>query len=152
MSSNAPKPRRKFFWPKLETRDDAEWAVRQAFFAAVFCAVVTTIVATLAVCHVSFLSKLGIAGWAYVDAALFAGIALGLKRHSRFAAWAGLVLYVGEQAYNMAKLGPRNPFLAIIFTLAFIGGLRATYALKRFARAESERSSQAVAAQPTPIA
>jgi hypothetical protein len=149
--SEAPKPRRNFFWPKLDTRDDAQWAVKQALFAAVFCTIVTATAATLAACGVSFVSKLGITAWSFVDAAMFGGVAFGLHRHSRFAAWAGLILYVAERAYSMTRLGPSNPFVAIIFTLAFIGGLRATYALQRIRRAESEPAAEAVTARPTPI-
>jgi len=142
--SNPPK--RNLFWPSVDTVDDANWAIRQAMIAAIAVAVLTFIVSALAIAGVSFVKTFGVDGWSMIDAGLFAVVAFFLHRKSRIAAWAGLALYVGERVFQWATVGPKGPVMAVVFVLAFIGGVRGTQALSRDQRRASsvdERSSAA---------
>jgi hypothetical protein len=68
---------------------------------------------------------------ALVDGVFFAVIAWGLSRKSRTAAVAGLLLYIFERLYMWSTVGMRNPVVAVLFTLAFVSGVRGTFAWKR---------------------
>src|SRR5262245_46618793 len=125
------QPKRNLFWPRVDTVDDANWAVRQAMIAAIVVAVLTFIVSALAIAGVTFVKSLGVDGWSMIDAGLFAVIALFLHRKSRVAAWSGLALYVGERVFQWATVGPKGPIMAVVFVLAFIGGVRGAEALRR---------------------
>ena len=134
MSPSGTKPKRNFLWPSVETAEDAAWAVRQAFWAAVACAVLTGIAAVLAIAGVQFIKKtFGIDGSALVDATIFGVIAFFLARHSRVAAWAGLLIYGIERVYMWGTVPASRTALImpVIFILAFIGGVRGTMALHR---------------------
>src|SRR5437773_7953151 len=122
------KPRN-IFWPSVATVEEAAWATKQAFGAAVFCSGVTAVLAILAICGVEFVKRVfKLDGSALFDAGLFAVVAVFLWRQSRVAAWAGCLLYLGERIYmwgsNPASL--RHPFLSIVIILAFIAGIRGT--------------------------
>jgi hypothetical protein len=125
------KPKRNLFWPSVDTVDDANWAVRQAMIAAIVVAGLTFIVASLAIAGVAFVKSLGIDGWSMIDAALFGVIAFFLNRKSRVAAWAGLALYVAERVFQFVTVGPKGPVMAVVFVLAFIGGVRGAESLRR---------------------
>ena len=90
-----------------------------------------------------FVRAWGFDAWALVDGIIFGAIAVGLWMHSRVAAWAGLVLYGGERAYMWSTIGVKNPVIAAIFILAFIGGIRGTSALHRLERAKPEQGEHA---------
>jgi len=123
---------RNFWWPKVDTVENATWAVKQAFWGAVICASITGIAALLAVFGVAFVKTLGITSWSFLDAGIFAGIAVGLRRHSRIAAWSALLLYVVERVFSIVTSGKFNaPFMSVVFILAFIGGIRGANALHR---------------------
>lgn len=131
-------------WPATDTLEHAHSTSRYGMWAAGFVAVVTAIVATIAL--VSGSAFAGIDAWAYLDAILFAAITFGIYKLSRFAAVAGLVLYVLESLYAMAQLaGPRSGIvLRIIITLAFIHAVRGTFAYRRLL------ASAPPTASPTP--
>ena len=120
-----------WWWPDVETREGAEGAIQQAFWAAVVVAAMTALFAILGGLGVGFARGLGIDAWAFVDAALFAGVAFGLRRRSRVAAWAGLLLFGMEKVYLWNRNGVHGLWLAIILFLLFIGGVRGTSALSR---------------------
>jgi hypothetical protein len=98
------------------------------FWAAVFVACITSLVAALALAGTKLF---GIDASAFLDAALFAGIAFGIKRKSRFAAVAGLCLYVTERIYMLKRGGAGGIVLGIVFTLLFINAVRGAYAYHR---------------------
>jgi hypothetical protein len=120
-----------WWWPEVETREGAEGAIKQAFWAAVVVAAITALFAVLGALGAGFARGLGIDAWAFADAALFAGIAFGLRRRSRVAAWAGLLLFGIEKVFLWNRNGVHGLWLAIIIFLLFIGGVRGTYALSR---------------------
>lgn len=130
-------------WPNVDTQSGAAWATKQAFWAAVLVAVVTSGFALLGAVGVGFVRAWGFDAWALVDGIIFGAIAVGLWMHSRVAAWAGLVLYGGERAYMWSTIGVKNPVIAAIFILAFIGGIRGTSALHRLERAKPEQGEHA---------
>ena len=67
-----------------------------------------------------------------MDAALFGMIAFFLTKHSRVAAWAGLIMYIGERVFGYMATGKIGfPIVPIIFTLALIAGVRGTHAWHR---------------------
>lgn len=109
-----------------------------AFVVAVFCAGAPVLVAILAASGVPFAqSPFDLFTIAY--ATFFAAIAYGLWKCSRAAANAGLVLYVFEwiEWIYGGPAGPKNPLIALqvsyalVFTLAFIGGVRGTFAYRK---------------------
>jgi hypothetical protein len=111
------------FWPRVDTAESAALATKQAFWAAVLCAVITA--------FFGLISVMGFDASALVDGVFFAVIAWGLSRKSRTAAVAGLLLYIFERLYMWSTVGMRNPVVAVLFTLAFVSGVRGTFAWKR---------------------
>ena len=123
-------------WPNVETQEGATWATKQAFWAAVLVSAITGLLAVLGAVGVGLPRPLQFDAGALVDAAAFAAIAFGLWKHSRVAAWAGLVLYCVERAYTWSTVGIQSPVVAAILILAFVGGVRGTSALHRLKQAE----------------
>lgn len=75
---------------------------------------------------------LGIGPLAFIDAGLFAIIAVGLWRMSRGAAVAGLVLFVAEKILGAIESGSfQGAHVAAVLILAFVHGVRGTFALAR---------------------
>lgn len=96
-------------------------------WCAVFVACVTTFVVLLAIFGVPIM---GIKPAALFDAILFAGIAFGLSKNSRFAAVAGFVLFVIEKIYMVVTTGSflGAGVLGIIIALGFLNSIRGTFA------------------------
>ncbi len=142
-----PKSKNNLFWPDVSTLDKAQWASRQAFWAASFCAVVTALLSGLAISGNAFAKGLHLSAWSLLDASTFGVIALGLWKQSRVAATAGLAFYVFEQAYammTMQRFG--NPIMVVVFTFAFIAGVRGTYARARLLKEPDPTGSMSQAA------
>ena len=76
--------KRNVFWPDVSTLGDARWATKQGVWAALFVACVTAIVSLAAL--TMHKPVLGVSGSALIDAAIFAAVAYGIYRNSRFAA------------------------------------------------------------------
>lgn len=123
----------RWYWPTFGNVADAEQASNQGMWAAVFCAAVTTIMATVSLFAAH--GVMGINPSAYVDAVLFALIAWRIRARSKAFAIAGLCLFVIEKIYQVAThpetLG-MGIFLAVILLLCFISGVRGTFAYHRF--------------------
>jgi hypothetical protein len=139
---------RNIIWPSLETVDDAKWATKQAMLAAVICASLTGLFAILAICGVEFVRKtFQITGASLIDAAIFGLIAFFLSRQSRFAAWSGLIVYVIERVFSWAAspASQTNFIMPLIFTMAFITGVRGAHAYHRL-RETTPPESQRLAA------
>lgn len=138
-----PRDRWNWAWPTVETPEAAARATRQAFWAAALCAAVTAGLAALAAAGVRFAQEWGFDWSALFDTSIFLLVAWGLWRHSRAAAWAGLVLYIAERAFMWSEFGIKNPVVAAIFILVFVGGVRGTsalYRMKKAARYEHPKS------------
>jgi hypothetical protein len=119
----------KWYWPAVDNRRDAAFAIEEALWAASLVSVITAL-ATVAVITSSGAAAQNALG--FVDAAIFAGIAYGIRRRSRLAAVVGLVLYVSNVVYAFVLTGPRLPLIPAFVTLAFIHGVRGTFAYHKF--------------------
>jgi|HubBroStandDraft_4_1064222.scaffolds.fasta_scaffold00349_2 hypothetical protein len=138
-----PLGRWDWVWPNVDTPEGAERATKQAFWAAILVTAVTIGLALLGAYGVGFVRALGFDASALFDGVLFGVIAFGLWKHSRLAAWSGLVLYSLERVYMWSTVGIKNPIIAAILILAFVGGVRGTSALYRFKRIHSDVSNVA---------
>lgn len=118
-----------WFWPDVNNAEEAKKACRVAMWCAIFVAGVTTIFALVAMSGTK-IGNLPIDGSALFDAALFAGIAFGLYRYSRFAGVAGFGLFLFERIYMISKSGPAagGLFMGIFLLLGFLHGMRGAFA------------------------
>jgi len=142
----------RWYWPSVQTLQSAHKATRQAFWFALVVAVVTAIFTILDMVSAEFhdaLAGLVFGPWSLLDAALFGAIAIGLYRHSRFAAVAGLVLYVIEKVAMMSEGAiPSHQTsvyrwaMPILFTLGFLGGVRGAFSYHRLKRAAAQEQGK----------
>jgi hypothetical protein len=118
-----------WFWPDVSNVDEARKACRVAMWCAIIVAGITTLFSVLALTGTK-IANLPIDGSALFDAALFAGIAYGLSRFSRFAGVAGFCLFLLERIYMIAKGGPAAAglFMGIFLLLGFLHGMRGAFA------------------------
>lgn len=93
-----------WYWEDVTSVSGTEKGINGGFWAALFVAIITSLVASLSFAGVHIFE---IGASAFLDAALFAAIAFGIKRKSRFAAVAGLCLYVLERIRRRAPLAAR---------------------------------------------
>lgn len=131
-AGEAAKPAGKsnWMWPSITDRDSARQAALQGMWAAYWCAGITTAVA---LAGMAGLRALPVGAEALFDAAIFAAIGWGISRMSRCAAVAGLLLYVAERILMWQVNGPVGIFMAVAFTLCFIGAVRGTFAFHGYA-------------------
>jgi hypothetical protein len=112
-----------FYWPDVSTVESAKAATKGSMFVALFVATVTAAFALYGMYNDPIL---GIDAWAFVDSFIFILIAFGIWKLSRFAATFGLIFYIIEQV-GMFITNPSVPFLAILFIVILIGGVRGTF-------------------------
>jgi hypothetical protein len=91
-----------WYWEGVSDLSGAEKAINGGFWAALIVACITALVALFSFAGVRLF---GLDAWALFDAVLFAAIAVGIKRKSRFAAVAGLSLYILERIYMIQRSG-----------------------------------------------
>lgn len=125
----------RWYWPEFGNLADAEQASNAGFWAALICAVITAVVASISVFAKS--AVMGIDSMAYVDALLFAVIAWRIRRRSRGFAVAGLVLFLIEKIFQFATQPKAvvGILMAVALLMAFITGVRGTFAYHRMAAA-----------------
>lgn len=132
-----------WFWPDVSNLEEAKKACKVAMWCAILVAGVTSLFAGLAMAG----TKLGpVNGSAFVDAALFAGIAFGLSRYSRFAGAAGFVLFLIERIYMIAQTHSvvgGGLFLGIFLLIGFLNGMRGAFAYHKL-NSPASASAQAV--------
>ncbi len=127
MNSEKPKPatRTNSWWPDVSTREQARAATKGGIAV---CTIIVVLTGALALYSLSGKSLLGITPLSFIDVVLFAAIGFGIWKMSRFAAVAGLVLYLIEQGYQIATVGFRSPIVPLIFILYFVHAIRGTFA------------------------
>jgi hypothetical protein len=119
----------KWYWPDVDTRRSASFAIEEAFWVASFVSVLGVLLTAVVV----FGSGDPIVNaWGFVDAAIFGAIAYGIRRKSRTAAISGLVLYASNVVYGFIVFGARSPLIPALVTLAFVHGVRGTFAYHEF--------------------
>jgi hypothetical protein len=124
--------KRNVFWPDVSTLEDARWATKQGIWAALFVAFVTGVVASVAL--IFHKPILGVTGSGLSDATIFAAVAYGIHKNSRFAAVSGLVIYLVERMYMLKTGGSRGggaTVMVVFLTLAFVTAIRGTFAHRR---------------------
>ncbi len=125
-------------WPAIEDKESAIAASKKGMWAAFIVAVVTALIATLAMAMHKDIA--GIDAWAYLDAGLFAVIAWGIKHLSRAAAVIGLLLFIAERI-DMAVSQHNFSILSLLVLLMFVNGARGTFGYHRYAKDEPETDS-----------
>ncbi len=125
-------------WPTIVDRESAIAASRSGMWAAIIVAVVTALIATLAMALQKDIA--GIDAWAYLDAGIFAVIAWGIKQRSRAAAVIGLLLFIVERN-DMAVSQHNFSILSLLLLLMFVNGVRGTFGYHRYAKDEPETDS-----------
>lgn len=105
------------------------------FGAAVFVASVTTIVVLASFSGVQAIPGAQVNVLVMIDALMFAAIAWGIRRHSRFAAIAGLALFVIEKAGGPPLADPGSWLVAIGLTGCFAAGTFGVFSFHRSAYA-----------------
>lgn len=126
------KKRANWWWPTIVDQESAKEATKSGYFAAVFVAAATAVVATISIMLGN--DMIPIDGWAYIDAVLFAVIAWRIKNYSRIFAVIGVVLFIIEKAMLAQTQGAAGWPLAIILLLMLITGARGTFAYHKYAR------------------
>jgi hypothetical protein len=124
-----------WYWPDLSDIDGAKDASRLGMWCAVIVAGITGLFALLALAGTSLM---GVRPLSLVDAALFAGIAFGIHKYSRFAAVAGFALFLIEKIYQVIQQGPLGAgVLGIVFLIGFLNAMRGTFAYHKFVAASA---------------
>jgi ABC-type antimicrobial peptide transport system permease subunit len=127
----------------VQTLQSAHKATRTAFWFALVAAVLTATFSILAIGGIQTALAASIySPWSLLDAAVFGAIAIGLYRHSRVAAVAGLVLYVLEIVANYMYVSfPASVYelaIPLAFTLAFLCGVKGAFSYHRLKRAAAQ--------------
>jgi hypothetical protein len=112
-------------------KDVARWGYYAAFVVAALTALY------------SLLSLAGLHHSALVDAVLFVIIGIGIRKMSRFAAIAGLLLYLSEvawrfQYFGVKSLAPLTLLWTGVLIFCFVQGIRGTYAYRRIFQTKPE--------------
>lgn len=125
-----PTPKKNAFWYNIYDLDSAKEAAKAGFWAAVFCASVTAIFATISL----FMKQafFSIDAYAYVDALIFAFLAWRIRKMSRVFSVIALVLFILEKIEMARTLGATGLPMAIIMILFFIHGVRGTFAYHKY--------------------
>ena len=113
-----------WIWPKIADLETAKRAARLGFWVAILGAVITTVFAVFKILDSNL--------WNLIDAAIFALIAWGIHKMSRFAAMAGLTFYLIEKIDILLTFELQQLPLIAIFTLLYIHSVRGTFAYHKF--------------------
>jgi hypothetical protein len=128
-----------WYWPDLSDIDGAKDASRLGMWCAIIVCAMTALFALLALAGTRVM---GIDPWALIDAAIFAAIAFGIHKYSRFAAVAGFALFLIEKIYQVIQQGPLGAgVLGIIFLIGFLNAVRGTFAYHKLVAASSAPAS-----------
>ncbi len=128
--SDVPQPPRNPWG--ITDEASARAVARQGMWAAFFVAIVTGAVAFLAGMGITLVKGIGPLAW--LDAAIFTALGFGIRNMSRAAAVGALVLFVAERIV-MAQSAGVNPAMAIGVVLAFVQGIRGTFAFQKHRQA-----------------
>jgi hypothetical protein len=132
VSTTKKKALQSIWWPEITNAEEADRASKMGSGSAVFIAIVNAIVATASV--IINAPVLGTSADGYLNAALFALVAWGIRCRSSYASMAGLVIFILEKAYQVSANPRLIGGLAVMVFLScgFISGFRGTRAYRRF--------------------
>ena len=129
MASNSTPLARAWFWPPVETRRHAVFAIEEAFWVSLLVAVTTFLLALIFMLKDS---AEGIDFTLFVDPLFFVAIAFGIRAKSRTAAVAGFSLYLVSRLYFWIAVRPSNVIVSSLIALALFHGIRGTFAFHKF--------------------
>ncbi len=127
-----------WFLPPVTTKAEARSAAYQGFWAAVIVTAITVLFVIIMLAA-GPIEDVPIDAWAFIDAGIFAAIAIYIRKLSRIAAVCGLVMYWLERIYmwSVTGFGPNEVssiWMIVLLTVAFINGVRGTFAYHRLAK------------------
>jgi hypothetical protein len=126
----------RLLWPDIDSAASAKAASRLGVFAAVACCLLAAGAATYALLSPQSAADSASAS-AYIDAGIFALLAVGIWRMWRAAAIIALLLFLVEQLLAALRTHSLIGFVVpILLTLFFISGVRGTIGFNKFARAD----------------
>ncbi|MES2459125.1 MAG: hypothetical protein V4671_00980 [Armatimonadota bacterium] len=136
MNSDKPKTatRTNHWWPPVSTREEARTATKGG---VIVCGIIAVLTGALALYSLFGKPILGITPASFIDVVLFAAIGFGIWKMSRVAAVAGLIIYLIEQGYQWATIGPKSPIVTLLFTLYLVNAVRGTFAYHRLSEVEN---------------
>jgi hypothetical protein len=130
MTESAPSQKSSFLFPSITDFKSAQAATNQG---AAVCFAVSFLTGLFLVTTQSLAPAQPISQVVVAAIALYAGFAVMIFKHSRFAAIAALALYVGDKLYQMIQQPGLNfsLVLSILFICMFINGVRGCFAYHR---------------------
>jgi len=125
-------------WPTIADVTSARKAGLHGVFAATGVASFTFVFVLLSLVNVKIIPGLDL--WALIDAAIFGVLAFYINRMSRTAAITALSLFFYEILYMSITIGKGPSIVALFFVLAFVNGIRGTFAYHKFSIEPSTQS------------
>jgi hypothetical protein len=124
-----------WWWPEMPTETAARIVVRRAAWCAIWVAALNALFASISAITGTAFGPFD--AMAYVDATIMAVIAVGLWRGWRAAAVSSVIYYSVALCYTMwSSLSTSGhttfPYVGIVFIVAFVNGIRGTFALNQF--------------------
>jgi hypothetical protein len=119
-----------WYWPDVSDEDGAKDAMRLGMWCAIPVASVTGLFVVFSFFGIKLM---GITPSALLDAVLFAAIAYGLSKYSRFAAVAGFVLFLIEKIYTFIVTGSILGVgaLGVVMLIGLLNGVRGAFAYQK---------------------
>jgi len=138
-----------WFWPNVDSRKNALFAIEEAFWVALIVSVFTFVFILIELLRAQ---ESGFDFVAFANCIFFVAIAFGIRRKSRIAALAGFMLYVFSRVYVLVATGHENFIIPILVALALLHGVRGTFSYHRLPLLPAgmpsiEESFKAVAAE-----
>lgn len=131
------KTKKNVWWPDVSTPGAARSARMYGVWAALFSAVITALLASWSLGSGKAALEF-VDAWAFIDVAIFSAVAFGIYKESRFAAVAGLVIFLGEKLYQIAiSTTTSGIIMALILSTCYVAAIRGTFALRRFRATQS---------------
>lgn len=142
LKNDSPQKKQNSLWPDIDSLESARETANQGFWAAILVAVFTTIMVLVTSQTGSMDNLPPMNAWSFIDVGIYVAIALGIRKMSRIAAVCGLLLYSIDRIYLWSQTGANGSVvLSIFFMLAFIHGVRGTFAYHRLRRQSLQESA-----------
>jgi hypothetical protein len=127
----------RLLWPEIDDAESAMAASRLGVFAAVLYSVSSAVVVTYRLLHAPGAVWASPAAYlAYLDAAIFAALAVGIFRLWRSAAIVAAVLLFAEQVFGAIRAHATG-ILSFVLVLFMISGARGTVLFHKYSRPEA---------------